>query len=209
MNYIKNNVHRLTRFVKTSVTLTALAPMILSSSPALAMFKTPLPKGSNIKSLISKFEGLSSTTSPTSSSPLKNPKSPLLPKPIPITGIKYPYKPESSSSTSTTKISKTSIQASATKPKPPSHKPFSLTITSSPSPEDTPINISDKKIKDLEVLLKGNIASIVKENLPKDFKGRGPIEMKFDKESGKELSKALSRFIYFSTTKTLESLPKQ
>lgn len=96
-----------------------------------------------------------------------------------------------------------------TKPPLPPKPQFNLKITNSPTPKQKPINISEKRMKDLEVLIKGNVAAVVKENLPKDFKLNNPITIKFDEASGQELSATLSKFIYKTTQNTLSSLSQK
>lgn len=106
-------------------------------------------------------------------------------------------------------ITKPKIEQS-TRPitKPPKPQ-FNLKITNSPTPNHKPINISEKRMKNLEALVKVNVAAIVKENLPENFTANGPIPIKFDQTSGQELSAALSRFIYVTTQNTLKSLSQK
>ena len=309
MNYVKNNKRRLIAFTKTSIVFATVSPIIINFDSAEAMFKSSVknptsPKGGSVQSIISRFEGISSNNTSSTLASSQNTKPKLLPKPLSISGIKYPYsepssnveskisdagasgvqspstkpkvrfspyvkvkifnpneriatstgsktkpiikpiaqpitKPKIEQSTrpkveqSTQPITKPKIEQStkpstrpkveqSTKPitrpkieqstrpitKPPKPQ-FNLKITNSPTPNHKPINISERRMKNLEALVKVNVAAIVKENLPENFTANGPIPIKFDKTSGQELSAALSRFIYVTTQNTLKSLSQK
>ena len=110
---------------------------------------------------------------------------------------------------STKPITRPTVEQSTRTSTKPTKSQFNLKITNSPSPNHKPINISEKRMKNLEALVKVNVAAIVKENLPENFTANGPIPIKFDKTSGQELSAALSRFIYVTTQNTLKSLSQK
>lgn len=285
MNYAKNNKRRLIAFTKTSIVFATVSPIIINSDSTEAMFKSPVknptsPKEGSVQSIINRFEGILSNNISSTLAPSQNIKPKLLPKPISISGIKYPYKEPSSkisnadtsgmqspstkpkvrfssnvevrffdpndeqapkanpplppkpqhlkitnspsinqkqnnksSSNKDLKISNADVNftttKSKTKPPLPPKPQFNLKITNSPSENQKPINISEKRIKELEVLFKGNVAAIVKENLPENFKASGPITIDFDEASGQEFNVALSKFIYATTQNTLSSLSKK
>ena len=110
---------------------------------------------------------------------------------------------------STKPITRPTVEQSTRTSTKPTKSQFNLKITNSPSPNHKPINISEKRMKNLEALVKVNVAAIVKENLPENFTANGPIPIKFDQTSGQELSAALSRFIYVTTQNILKSLSQK
>lgn len=73
---------------------------------------------------------------------------------------------------------------------------FKLNLKVGGNPQLKPLTYSKKGLEDLETKIKVFTASVIKENLPKGSLGK--VELKFDKNLGKELNLVLSKFVYKS-----------
>ena len=73
---------------------------------------------------------------------------------------------------------------------------FKLDLKVGGNPKLKPLTYSKKRLEDLESQIKVFTASVIKTNLPKGSSGK--VELKFDKNLGKELNLVLSKFVYKS-----------
>lgn len=74
---------------------------------------------------------------------------------------------------------------------------FKLDLKVGGNPKLKPLTYSKKGLEDLESQIKVFTASVIKTNLPKGSSGK--VELKFDKNLGKELNLVLSKFVYKSS----------
>lgn len=74
---------------------------------------------------------------------------------------------------------------------------FKLDLKVGGNPKLKPLTYSKKGLEDLESQIKVFTASVIKTNLPKSSSGK--VELKFDKNLGKELNLVLSKFVYKSS----------
>lgn len=79
---------------------------------------------------------------------------------------------------------------------------FKLDLKVGGNPQLKPLTYSKKGLEDLETKIKVFTASVIKENLPKGSLGK--VELKFDKNLGKELNLVLSRFVYKSSMDSIQ-----
>lgn len=86
---------------------------------------------------------------------------------------------------------------------------YTLKIGEGLGHEYDPYKPTSKQQSNLESMLKGTVAIIVKNNLPDRVPRTNPITIEFDSESGHHLNQALTSFILRSAIQTLNSIDKQ
>lgn len=132
-----------------------------------------------------------------------------------------PYSTKPIPQTITTSNDQSNVTTSSTKPtsststpinnnqKIPKNLTYNLEIGNQLPNKYPSFELPPQQVGDLESMIKTNIATIVKQNLPPGFSKNQPITLHFDEESGKRLNSTLTSFMFRSAIRTLEAINKQ